>query len=166
MVSEIFKSEVGASGRKETGRLEALSDGIFAIAMTLLVLEIHVPVVAADESFAQAILEKWPELLAFAIGFFTLLVCWINHHYMFEAIHKTDGILLLLNGFRLLVVSFTPFATALLSNYITTSNEQDAATVHSAQLLRYGIGYDLPLVLCMPTRLCTVEIAATPIKQV
>ena len=60
--------------RKETGRVEALSDGIFAIAMTLLVLEIQVPEVTNDESLVRALVDDWPSHLAFLIGFFTLLV--------------------------------------------------------------------------------------------
>src|ERR1700760_8573 len=95
-----------------TARVEALSDGVFAIAITLLILDIHVPVVKPGQSLFQALTQDWEVYLAFLIGFFTLLVCWINHHYMFELIQKNDGVLLLLNGFKLLVVSFTPFATA------------------------------------------------------
>ena len=107
------KKETTSEG---TGRLQAFSDGIFAIAITLLVLDIHVPDVTGNQSLLKAVLHNWEPMLAFMIGFFTLLVCWINHHYMFEVICKSNGMLLLLNGFKLLVVSFTPFATALLSN--------------------------------------------------
>jgi uncharacterized membrane protein len=123
---------------KETGRVETISDGIFAIAMTLLVLDLHVPQVAAGQSLLDALHAEWPTFLAFLIGFFTLLVCWINHHYMFELIRRTDGVLMLLNGFKMLVVSFTPFATALLSNYIDTENQAIAVNVYALNFLLMG----------------------------
>jgi TMEM175 potassium channel family protein len=124
---------------KGTGRVEALSDGIFAIAMTLLVLEIQVPEVTNDESLVRALVDDWPSHLAFLIGFFTLLVCWVNHHYMFELINRSDGVLLLLNGFKLLIVSFTPFATAVLAKYLDTEHLQTAASVYTLNFLFMGL---------------------------
>lgn len=123
---------------KGTGRIEAFSDGVFAIATTLLVLDIHVPVVKDNESLFPALLKNWHTYLAFLIGFFTLLVCWINHHYMFELISKKNDVLLLLNGFKLLVVSFTPFATALLADYIGTAHQQMAISIYAANFFLMG----------------------------
>jgi uncharacterized membrane protein len=124
---------------KQTARLEALSDGIFAIAMTLLVLDIHAPVIRGGESLLRALIADWPTHLAFLIGFFTLLVCWINHHYMFELIQQSNGVLLVLNGFKLLVVSFTPFATSLLAKYIGTTQQQTAVGVYTLNFLFMGL---------------------------
>src|SRR5664279_3225255 len=121
-----------------TSRIEAFSDGVFAIAITLLVLEIHVPHIKDNESLFRALLENWKAYLAFVIGFFTLLVCWINHHYMFEHISKRNDMLLLLNGFKLLVVSFTPFATALISNYIDTPHQQTTITIYAGNFFLMG----------------------------
>jgi uncharacterized membrane protein len=121
-----------------TSRIEAFSDGVFAIAITLLVLDIHVPVVKDNESILKALVAHWQVYLAFLIGFFTLLVCWINHHYMFELIHKRNDMLLLLNGFKLLVVSFTPFATALLADYITTPNQQTPISIYGFNFFLMG----------------------------
>src|SRR3954453_13025091 len=90
---------------KETTRIEAFSDAVFAIAITLLILEIHVPVTNDTETFLHSLLHEWTSFLALLIGFFTILVCWINHHYMFSMIHKSNSVLLLLNGFKLLVVT-------------------------------------------------------------
>ena len=74
----------------ETNRIEAFSDGVFAIAITLLILEIKVPNEEQLKSgLLHALLEKWPNYLAFFIGFFTILVCWINHHYMFDRINTS-----------------------------------------------------------------------------
>jgi uncharacterized membrane protein len=129
------KKETTSEG---TGRLQAFSDGIFAIAITLLVLDIHVPDVKGNQSLLNAVLHNWEPMLAFMIGFFTLLVCWINHHYMFEVICKSNGMLLLLNGFKLLVVSFTPFATALLSKYIGTPNQATAISIYGLNFFLMG----------------------------
>src|SRR3954454_9569510 len=111
---------------KETTRIEAFSDAVFAIAITLLILEIHVPVANDTETLLHSLLNEWTSFLALLIGFFTLLVCWINHHYMFSFIHKTNSVLLLLNGFKLLVVTTTPFATALLAKNIQTNWQASA----------------------------------------
>lgn len=124
---------------KSTKRIEALSDGIFAIAMTLLVLDIKVPEADGPLALLQALGRQWPQYLAFVVGFFTLLVCWINHHYMFEHIARSDGTLLLLNGFKALVVSFTPFVTALLSSYIETDARQIAVGVYTANFFLMGL---------------------------
>lgn len=128
----------GENGPKEVSRIEAFSDGVFAIAITLLVLDIHVPTVKNNESLLQLLLADWATYLAFLIGFFTILVCWINHHYMFEFISHSNGKLLLLNGFKLLVVSFTPFATALLSKYINTNQQQTAVNIYTLNFFFMG----------------------------
>jgi TMEM175 potassium channel family protein len=123
---------------KKTSRIEAFSDGVFSIAITLLVLDIHVPTVKDNESLLGMLASNWQAYLAFVIGFFTLLVCWINHHYMFELISRTNGMLLLLNGFKLLIVSFTPFATALISKYITTAQQQTAVSIYALNFFLMG----------------------------
>lgn len=134
-------STVGTDAERRfenTYRVEALSDGIFTVAMTLLVLDIRVPITNGESSLLGALVAGWPTYLAFVIGFLTLLVCWINHHYMFELIRRSNGVLLLLNGFKLLVVSFTPFATAVLSKCIATSSQQTAVSVYTLNFLLMG----------------------------
>lgn len=122
----------------ETSRMEAFSDGVFAIAITLLVLDIHVPIVKDNQSLLQSLLADWATYVAFLIGFFTILICWINHHYMFEFISRSNGKLLLLNGFKLLVVCFTPFATAILSRYIGTNHQQTAVNIYTFNFFFMG----------------------------
>src|SRR5512132_2117231 len=99
---------------KETGRIEAFSDGVFAIAITLLVLDLKVPR-DLDEgvSLAQALLRQWPSYLAFIASFATIGVMWINHHKLFTLIKRSDDVLLILNVILLLGVTLTPFPTAL-----------------------------------------------------
>ncbi len=138
-VVEQEKPERQESTTKETIRVEAFSDGVFAIAITLLVLDIHVPEVKENQSLLRLLLADWTTHLAFLIGFFTILVCWINHHYMFEHIRKCNGMLLLLNGFKLLVVSFTPFATAVISRYMGTIHQQTAVNLYGLNFFLMGL---------------------------
>src|ERR1043165_409173 len=144
-----------------TSRIEAFSDGVFAIAITLLVLDIHVPELKDGESLSQALLSKWETYLAFLIGFFTLLVCWINHHYMFEYISGKNDALLLLNGFKLLVVSFTPFATALLSKYIGTGHQQLTISIYACNFFLMGTAMTCMWVYSVKNGLTTTGSTAT-----
>jgi uncharacterized membrane protein len=123
---------------KETSRLESFSDGVFGFAITLLVLDIHVPTVTEGQNLLHLLLADWATYLSFLIGFFTILVCWINHHYMFDHIYKNNSKLLLLNGFKLLVVTFTPFATALLSKYINTDQQGVAVGIYAGNFALMG----------------------------
>ncbi len=123
---------------KESLRLEAFSDGVFGFAITLLVLDIHVPVVTEDKTLFSLLIADWSTYLSFLIGFFTILICWINHHYMFEYIYKNNSRMLLLNGGKLLVVTFTPFATALISKYINTPDQHTAVSVYAGNFALMG----------------------------
>jgi uncharacterized membrane protein len=103
---------------KELLRLETFSDGVFAIAITLLVLElVQILHNHAEGSLFQMLLTNWKSFLAFLIGFLTILICWINHHLVFSFTEKVDSKFFWINGFVLLVVTFTPFATAVLAEY-------------------------------------------------
>lgn len=104
---------------KATSRLEFFSDGVFAIAITLLVLElIQILHLQNGEGLLKSILHHWEPFLAFFMGFSTILVCWINHNHVFEYIKKTDSKLPWVNGLVLLLITFTPFPTAVLAEYL------------------------------------------------
>jgi uncharacterized membrane protein len=109
---------------KETFRLETFSDAVFAIAITLLVLElIQILHPQNGEAMLQSYIHHWEPFLAFLIGFFTILICWINHHHVFEYIKKTDSKLPWVNGFVLLMITFTPFPTAVLAEYLASEGK-------------------------------------------
>jgi uncharacterized membrane protein len=111
---------------KSARRLEAFSDGVFAIAITLLILElIEMLRAPGGDKLEKMLLNNWESFLAFIIGFLTILICWINHHTVVSHIKKVDSNLMWVNGFVLLVVTFTPFPTYILSEYI--SKEPHAA---------------------------------------
>jgi uncharacterized membrane protein len=109
MVRKLFRTE-----EAETSRVEAFSDGVLAIVITLLVLDIKVPQTAdSDAALWQAILQRLPMIGAWMVSFFFVLVFWVAHHTLFYQIEKTDRGLLWLNGLFLLAISFSPFPTAL-----------------------------------------------------
>lgn len=114
---------------KETTRTEAFSDGVFAVAITLLVLELKVPHdLPAGESLTHALLHQWPSYLAFVTSFATIGIMWLNHHKLFTLIHKVDHKLLLSNLFVLSIVSAIPFATAVIAAHV---RERAAALLYS-----------------------------------
>ena len=109
--------------KKEPARVELFSDGVFAIAITLLVLElIQILHPGTETDLLTTCLNHWHSFLAFFIGFITILVCWINHHVAFEYIQKVDTRFLWVNGFLLFVVTLTPFPTAILAEYLQTES--------------------------------------------
>jgi uncharacterized membrane protein len=105
---------------KETGRVEAFSDGVIAIAVTLLILEIKVPRVAEISSagLLAELLSLWPSFLAFVTSFGMILVMWVNHHRIFRLVRTTDYPFLYWNGFLLMTITFVPFPTALLAEHL------------------------------------------------
>ncbi len=126
----------------ETTRIEAFSDGVFAIAITLLILEIKVPDSKELESgLLSALLEKWPSYLSFFIGFFTVLVCWINHHYMFNRIKTSSHSLILANSAVLFAVSFVPFPTAVLSQAFKGGDLRAAVQLYGLAYILMAIVY-------------------------
>ena len=104
---------------KELLRLELFSDAVFAIAITLLVLELVQILHNHNEgSLWNMLVSNWRAFVAFLIGFLTILVCWINHNLVFTYILNVDSKLFWINGFVLLVITFTPLPTAVLAEYI------------------------------------------------
>jgi uncharacterized membrane protein len=131
----------------DTARLEAFSDGVFAVAITLLVLDIPVPSPKMqDGSLLAALAGLWPHYLAYGISFVFILIMWINHHRMFRLIERSDHTLLLLNGVLLLLIVLVPFSTALLAGYLVHSHPQDqrvAAVVFNGVYFVIAIVFNL-----------------------
>ncbi|MFO1534583.1 MAG: TMEM175 family protein [Thermoplasmatota archaeon] len=112
---------------KETARLEAFSDGVFAIAITLLVLELRVP----DGDLLRGLLHEWPSFLSFSLSFVTILIMWTNHHANLSHVVRADGRLLFANGFLLMLVTFLPFPTAVLAEHLADGDANVAATFYA-----------------------------------
>jgi uncharacterized membrane protein len=127
------------------GRTEAFSDGVFAIAVTLLILEIKVPhgEELSNRGLAAALLGLWPSLLAFLLSFAAILVTWVNHHGLFTLIGRTDRWLLFANGFLLLAVTFLPFPTALLAEHLEGPGANTAAVVYCGANALLNVGFNV-----------------------
>jgi uncharacterized membrane protein len=129
-----------------TARLEAFSDGVFAIAVTLLVLELRVPLpdsLPEGTSLGQALWHEWPAYLAFITSFTTLLIVWVNHHNLFRLIVRTDHALLLINGFLLATVTIIPFPTHVLAEYLLEPDARTASVFYAGSFLAMAIAFNL-----------------------
>jgi uncharacterized membrane protein len=125
-----------------TGRLEAFSDGVFAIAATLLVLDLNVGTDIANGRLAHALGHLWPNFAAYAVTFATIGIIWINHHQLVGRIARIDRGVLVLNLLLLLFVSFIPFPTRLLASFLRAGSDQHvAAAVYSSTLLAMGVSF-------------------------
>jgi uncharacterized membrane protein len=112
---------------KQTARLETFADGVFAIAITLLVLEIRIP--EAGEDLTDALLSQWPSFAAYVTSFLGIGVIWVSHHQMFAIIHRTTPTFLFLNVLFLLPVAFIPYPTALVAQHIQEPGNGTVAVV-------------------------------------
>jgi uncharacterized membrane protein len=117
------------------GRILALSDGVFAIAMTLLILEIAVPATKADTDLPKALLELWPRYLAYVLSFVVIGRFWAAHHQAFRLIGRYDAVLVWLNLLLLMFVAFLPFPTAVLGAHNGTPA---AAVLYAAAVVLTG----------------------------
>ncbi len=128
-----------------TNRTEAFSDGVFAIAITLLVLDLRVPVSTAlgDESLARALGHEWPSYAAYVTSFLVIGIIWVNHHGVFELLGRIDRVALFLNLMLLMAVVAIPFTTSLLAEYLTVggTNARVAAVVYSLVMLAMSFGF-------------------------
>jgi uncharacterized membrane protein len=115
---------------RDTGRLEAFSDGVFAITITLLILEIKPP--TDFGKLLHGLGELWPSYLAYAVTFLFIGQVWVNHHVMFEHIAAADRLVLLLNTLLLMAVAFLPFATSVLAGSFDSGEGQRTAVVFYA----------------------------------
>jgi uncharacterized membrane protein len=116
------------SDRWGTGRLEAFIDGIFAIAITLLVLEIGVP--ESDfENLWKGIADQWPSYLGYATSFLTIGALWGIHHGIFRRLARADAMVMRINLLLLMLVSFLPFPTKLVAEAIDLTSAEGAAVI-------------------------------------
>src|SRR3712207_1408443 len=118
---------MSAGSGNDTGRIEAFSDGVFAIAITLLVIEIGVPHIEGEGTpLFGALVEQWPSYLGYVISFLQIGVIWANHHNRFRYIVRSDHILLFLNILFLMCVAFIPFTTAVLAEHLQGTEPERA----------------------------------------
>jgi uncharacterized membrane protein len=125
-----------------TTRMETFSDGVFAIAATLLVLEISVGT-AHRNDLGSALLHLWPSYLAYVTSFITIGIIWMNHHACVETIGRVDRTFLFLNLLLLMTVAFLPFPTRLVADYLQKPGEQSAVYAYATTFVVMAIIYNI-----------------------
>ena len=129
---------------KETGRLEAFSDGVFAVAITLLVLNIKIPPVgSSDTDLWRMLSDEWPSLVAYGTSFATIGIMWLNHQRLFVHIKRTNTVLLFINLLLLSIIVFIPVPTALLAEYLVRLDQHTAAIVYCGTFLLMACCFNL-----------------------
>src|SRR5215470_18536325 len=132
---------------KQTGRLESFSDGVFAVAMTLLVFNLQVPHLPTGAisvaALGSALFKQWPSYLTFITSFATILIMWASHHGIFKLVYKSDTPFLFANGLLLLLVTVVPFPTSLVTQYLLTSAAPLACAVYAGVFVVINVAYNL-----------------------
>ena len=123
----------------ETGRVEAFSDGVFAVAITLLILAVieHTP----HGHLGAELVDLWPAYLAYAVSFLTIGIMWVNHHMLFNLFERVDRPLMLINIFLLMLIAFAPFPTRVVAEFARSDEDRRAAA------LLYGITMTITAIL-------------------
>ncbi|HTR19072.1 MAG TPA: TMEM175 family protein [Candidatus Paceibacterota bacterium] len=127
-------------------RIEAFSDGVFAIALTLLILDVKLPATAfihSSSDFWLALRDIAPSIFAFVLSFTIILISWVNHHNSFKLVNRSSASSIYANGFLLLTVVFMPFPTALLGQYLLTDYAAPAVVLYNAVIAMQSIGWIL-----------------------
>jgi uncharacterized membrane protein len=136
-----------ASVEKETGRVEAFSDGVFAVAITLLVFDLKVPQLPSAaislSALGTALFREWPSYLTFVTSFATILIMWVGHHNIFKFVYRSSTPFLFANGLLLLLVTVVPFPTSLVAAYLTTPAAALACAVYAGLFVLINVAYNL-----------------------
>ena len=151
-------------------RIEAFSDAIFAIAATLLVLEIKVPEVAVDAPASELwkdLVNLWPSYLAFLLSFGSILVMWVNHHRALRLLVRSSNPFLYANGFLLFMITAIPFPTAVLARYINTKFAVVATVTYATYSLLTSIAFLLwSISMKRPVYLLRPELSKDEIERI
>jgi len=149
-----------------TARVEAFSDGVFAIAITLLILEIHAPEAGAAGGLWAGLLALWPSYVAFLLSFFVILVMWVNHHELMRLVRVVTYPLLFANGLLLLTVTFVPFPTAVLAQHLATPEAKVAVAFYCGTFVVNSLGWGLVFATMVRGRLFHAGVDAGTIQRV
>jgi uncharacterized membrane protein len=149
-------------------RLEAFCDGVFAFAITLLIVDIKIPSSVNINSTADlwlALRHLAPSMFAFLLSFVVILITWVNHHASLQSVNKSSTSFIYANGFLLLTVVFLPFPTALMGEYLSTDHAAPAVILYDATLALQAIGWVLLTTAALHNQLHINERAASTIRE-
>lgn len=126
-----------------TGRIEALSDGVFAVALTILIFDVVAAVTDTTDAkrLAHHLIDSWPTYAAYLIGFLTILVCWINHQRVFHYVTRSDAGLVWINGLQLALVAAVPVPTAILAQHPSGEGLRTATIVYGITFLLMAFSF-------------------------
>jgi uncharacterized membrane protein len=122
-----------------TTRLETFADGVFAIAATLLVLEIQLP----GDEIGQGLLDLWPSYFAYALSFLSIGIMWVNHHVVLSFTREADRIFLFINLFLLMAIAFVPFPTAVFAEHIGEEGAREGALAYGLTFVVIAVFFQL-----------------------
>jgi uncharacterized membrane protein len=143
-MTDRMEDGAAGSGLMSSQRVEAFSDAVFAIAATLLVLDLAVPPREGrrDGGLATALGHQWPAYFAYLVSFLVIGIIWVNHHTVFAKVRRVDRPVLFVNLALLLIVSALPFPTRMLAEYLTAGRDSHtAAAVYSVTMTAMGLTY-------------------------
>ncbi|MCD9615326.1 TMEM175 family protein [Chryseobacterium gleum] len=131
---------------KETLRIEGFSDGVFAIAVTLLVLDLHFPEENSIQNGNDLLVflkNQWPAFLAFILSFFSIFIMWVNHHKIFKQIYSRNSAIMFANGLILFLVSAVSYPTALLARYFDGEASSVVVALYTGIFVLINLAYNL-----------------------
>ena len=149
-------------------RLEAFCDGVFAIALTLLILEIKIPsaeMIGTTRELWMALGRLGPSIFAFVLSFAIVLITWVNHHRFFRLVNKSSGSFVYANGFLLLSVVFMPFPTGLVGEYLLTDHAAPAVVIYNSVTTVQAFGWILVSGAALRNRLAKDEKSAVLVRS-
>ncbi len=131
--------------QKDTSRIEAFSDGIFCVGITLLALDIGVEMKNGETNngLVHSLLSLWPKYLAYFISFTNVLLAWIGHHSLFKNFRNTDNFVMVTNGFLLMLIALVPFPTKTLGLYLQTGDFKIAVIFYTGYFVLISIAFRL-----------------------
>ena len=154
---------------KDTSRIEAFSDGIFCVAITLLAIEIGVEAkhIDTNEGLFNSLWNLWPKYLAYFISFTNVLLAWIGHHSLFKNLRNTDNFVMIVNGLLLMLIALVPFPAKTLGEYLQTGALKSATVFYTGYFVLISLAFRLLWYAASRKReLLKTEISEEVIKRV
>lgn len=153
----------------QNARLEAFCDGVFAIAITLLIIDVGIPAterIGTTAEFWNALLKITPQIYAFVLSFIVIFIAWANHHNCLKLVEKSSPPWIYANGFLLLTIVVIPFPTNLLGEYILTDHATPAVVAYNAAFALQAVSWFLMSRAAAAGHLCRSEAAERQVAQI
>ena len=149
-------------------RLEAFSDGVFAIALTLLIIDLKLPSpesIHSTADFWRQLQQITPSVFAFVLSFGIILITWVNHHAALKLVDKSSASFIYANGFLLLTVVFMPFPTSLVGQFLLTDYAAPAVVLYNAVIVIQAVGWILFSRAALKNQLTKDEASTTTMRE-